>query len=300
MQAVRCITQHHQPGAHLLFGLDQTERVTVACTDALERAHAKTKRVLQRVQKGCIRQRHHVVSLRLGLGPHQRTAPGGHRQQRQRAVGGKALVGDAIMALRAGDIGDNRGLPIGAHLTMNAQLLQQARAAAVSDYQQISGLLVQLLMRLNLHQPATAGRLGAHHPGRRLPAHYRRVQCSQQHLPKRGIFDHIAKRGHPLFFGKQPGNPGMAAIGYMNLADGLCLSGQFGPYTELLKQQVTAVRQRGRARVKARLRLSAGRRLRFDQLDTPAALPGLRLQRQRQAGADHAATNNADAAAHAG
>ena len=60
------------------------------------------------------------------------------------------------------------------------------------------------------------------------------------------------------------------------------------------------MRQRGRARVKARLRLSAGRRLRFNQIDPPAATGRMRLQGQRQAGTDHPAANDTDVLAHAG
>ena len=128
------------------------------------------------MQKARIRQRHHVVSLRFGLGPDQCTAPAGHRQQRQRAALGETLIGNTRVPLAADDIGNNRGLPVRAHLAVDTQLLQQARTAAVSQHQQIGRLLVHLPILLYLQQPASASGFSAHHPRRRLPLHHPLVQ----------------------------------------------------------------------------------------------------------------------------
>ena len=100
----------------------------------------------------------------------------------------------------------------------------------------------------------------------------------------------------------QTGDTRMTAVGDMDLSDrlGRRLGLHAGPNAQPLEQQPTTVGQRRGARIKTGLQLTADRRVRLNQLDTPAVPCRQRLQSQRQAGADHATADNTDAAAHAG
>src|SRR5690606_9609435 len=92
----------------------------------------------------------------------------------------------------------------------------------------------------------------------------------------------------------------VATVGHVDLPDRLGAPSQFGPDAQPLEQSAAAMGQGGGAVVIARLPAALCRRLRLDQPNGPTGRPGAVLQPQRQAGADHAATDDVQLIAHAG
>ena len=65
-----------------------------------------------------------------------RAAGGQQRQQRQRPLVGKALIGAAVVWFGHPDVGDQRMLAIGLFLHRDAQLAAQSRRGAIGHQQQ--------------------------------------------------------------------------------------------------------------------------------------------------------------------
>ena len=91
---------------------------------------------LQLGVKLIVRQRDDAGRLGIGLGPHQRGAVAGERQDRERARGQEMLHGAALVRTLMRHRGDDRRLAVIPAVRRNAGLLAHARVRAVRRDQQ--------------------------------------------------------------------------------------------------------------------------------------------------------------------
>src|SRR5690606_31007457 len=135
---------------------------------------------------------------------------------------------------------------------------------------------------------------------RRQPFNGLMIQRAQQYFTQPGILDDIAQCRHTFIGSMHQGRTGMPLIGHVNLSDRFSPTCQISPDTQPLEQSSTAMGQRRGSIVVAWLPAALDRRLCLDQTNLPTGLPSAVLQPQREAGADHAATDDVQADSHAG
>ena len=288
VQAVGGIAEDRQVRTHLLFGFHQGQRVQVAGAHLLEGAQAIPEHTLQFAQEATLVEAGQALGVHADAGPDQRATVVRQRQQGHGAFIGKALERLAIVGFARGDVGDQRALVVGPGFHANAQLLTQAGTAAIGQYRKVAfqhGFIVE-------GQAIAIGqRLHARDFCRAAPAHHVLVQALPQALAEPGVFHHITQGWHALLHRGQTRGGEAPTVRYMDLLDRLRTPGNGLPQAQPLVNLARAKRQRGRARIVARL-VAVARCKGFDQHDLPTPRLGPGLQCQGQAGAHQATADN--------
>ena len=140
------------------------------------------------------------------------------------------------MTLGTGDISHDCRLPIGADVPMHAQLVEQARATAVREHEQIGmhclrGAIDIYIQHITAYHSTRCRSTGGGYPLDNIV-----IQPFQQHLSQSGIFDDIAQGRHRFLLCGQTGYARVAAVGYMNLLDRLNPGRQLLPNRQPFKQ----------------------------------------------------------------
>ncbi len=282
MQAVRRITEHHQPVANLFLRLDQHQRVEMPCAHLLKGAQPIAERLLQFGEEIRFVQRSQARRVGLRPRPDQRTTVVAHRQQGHGALIGETFEGLARVGLAGRDVGDQRRLAVGPTADIDAQLFTQPRTATIGQDRQAAIDLLAIGQR----QPITASlRLQRLDFRRAAPHHHIVVQRLPQAVTDPGVLHHVAEGRNAVGFGIEPCRADPAAVRHVNMLDGLGALGDPLPDAQPLIDQPRAIGQRRGAGIVAGLVFVAGLEG-LDQLDPPAARPRTLLQRQSEARAD--------------
>src|SRR5574344_630048 len=192
------------------------------------------------------------------------------------------------MQLCRGDGGDDRGLAIAAFAAVDAQLLAQAGAAAVSQNGQFA---IECFAVVQLQPVAALLRPQGGYFGGAVPVDQVAVQCIPQAVAEPGVFYYLAEGADLLFTGMQFGGGKAALFGDVDVFDGLRPLRHLRPDAQPLIDLLAAMGQRRGAGVIAGLECVAGSEG-LDQGDAPAAFAGTLLQGQCQAGTDQTAADD--------
>ena len=104
--------------------------------DDADLAKMQAEAPLQLGVKFIVRQRDDARGLIVGLGPHQRGAIAGERQDRERTRGQEMLLGAAVVCALMRDRRHDRGLPVIPAVRRDPGLLANPRPRAIGGYEQ--------------------------------------------------------------------------------------------------------------------------------------------------------------------
>src|SRR5262245_561292 len=131
MDDVRSVANQRQSFPDELASSKQPERKCAPGPDHLELAQLQAKALLQFGMEFGIRKRDDSPGLVSSLRPHNRAAPAGQRQNRERAFREKMLFGAATVLALVRDCGDNRRLIVVPSMRGDSGLLADQGIGAV-------------------------------------------------------------------------------------------------------------------------------------------------------------------------